>query len=74
MAIRLYLQKNDTSKNEKLPYFTLKLMPETEDGKDFKEIGAFWKSKSGKGYSGGLSEGVVLDTTNLVPYKKPSSD
>lgn len=72
---RLYLQKNDITKNPKLPYFTLKVVPEEgAEDQDWKEIGAFWKSKSGVGYSGTLSEGVVIDTTNLVPFKKKDAE
>ncbi len=71
--IRLFLRKNDISKNAKLPYFTLSLPPET-DGGEWKEIGVFWKAKTGSGYSGFLSEGVELDATKIVPYKKPSQD
>lgn len=68
---RLYLQKNDTTKNSKLPYFTMKIVPE-EGAKDqeWKEIGVFWKAKSGVGYTGFFSEGVDIDLTNLKPRPK----
>lgn len=69
--MRLFLQKNDTSKNEKIPYFTLKLVPEEGDkDQEWQEIGAFWKAKSGFGYSGVVNEGVVIDASKVVPFKK----
>ena len=71
--MRLFLRKNDTSKNDKLPYFNLFIVPEVEEG-EWMDIGAFWKAKSGKGYNGVLGNGVVLDATKLVPYKKPDQD
>ncbi len=75
--IRLYLQKNDLSKNAKLPYFTLKIVPE-EGAKDqeWKEVGAFWKSKSGVGYTGVFSEGMVVDTSQIKarPKKAETTD
>lgn len=68
---RLYLHKNDLSKNDKLPYFTLKLVPSEDDkDADWIELGAFWKSKNGIGYSGVLNDGIKVDTTNYVPRKK----
>lgn len=71
--MRLYLQKNDTSKNEKIPYFTLKLVPDDDaEDQEWKEIGAFWKAKSGVGYSGIATEGLVIDVTNLKKFEKKS--
>ena len=71
--IRLYLQKNDISKNPKLPYFTLKIVPEegVED-QEWKEIGAFWKAKSGVGYTGAFSEGMTVDTSQIK--MRPKAD
>lgn len=72
--VRVYLRKNDTSENDKLPYFTLVLIPEGDSDLDqeWKEIGAFWKAKSGKpGYSGYLNEGVALDVSAMKVYQKP---
>ena len=71
--MRIYLRKNDTSENDKLPYFTMFTVPE-EDGGEWKEIAAFWKAKSGKGYNGVLGKGVEIDTSAMVPYKKPEAD
>lgn len=75
--MRLYLQKNDTSKNPKIPYFTLKLIPDkAEPGQDEPEwitVGALWKAKTGVGYSGFTNEGVVIDATNVKPYQKPDA-
>ena len=69
--IRLYLQKNDTTKNDKIPYFTLKVVPEEGAGdQEWKEIGAFWKAKSGVGYTGILNEGAILDITNIKKFEK----
>lgn len=70
---RIYLQKNDLSKNEKLPYFTLKLVPE-EEGADWVTIGALWKAKTGNGYSGVLDEGVKIDTSGVKPFEKKPRD
>lgn len=57
------IEKNKENGNEKLPYF--KLLDATEeigangektiDWKKAKEVAVFWKSKSGKGYSGKYS-------------------
>ena len=73
MATRIYLQKNDLSKNAKLPYFTLKLVPET-DGEDWVEIGALWKAKSGNGYSGQLSDGVGITVSGETDSDTKSLD
>lgn len=73
--IRLFLQKNDTSKNEKIPYFTLKIVPEEGAAdQEWKEIGAFWKSKSGVGYTGVFSEGMVVDATNVKKFEKKGGE
>jgi hypothetical protein len=64
--IRLYLQKNDLTKNAKLPYFTLKIVPEEgAEDQEWKEVGVFWKSKSGVGYTGFFSEGMAVDTSKI---------
>lgn len=66
---RIYLHKNDLTKNPKLPYFVLKLIP--EDGNPdtpWKTVGAFWKSASGKGYNGQLNDGVVLDASLMREF------
>jgi len=62
--MRIFLQKNEknieknkAAGNEKLPYFTLKRIPE-EGETEWKEIAAFWKRE--KGYSGKLAEGVEV--------------
>ncbi len=62
--MRIYLQKNDRNieknkeaGNDKLPYFTLKRIPE-EGETEWIELGAFWKGA--KGYSGKLAEGVEI--------------
>ncbi len=70
MQIRLLLQKTDKKKmeeNPKLPYFRLVLPPE-EDGGEWVDVGAFWKAKSGDGYSGSLKEGITIDVTGIVKY------
>ncbi len=64
--MRIFLQKNEknieknkAAGNEKLPYFTLKRIPEEgEKETEWKEIGALWKGA--KGYSGKLAEGVEI--------------
>ncbi len=66
--VRIYLQKNDLSKNDKMPYFNLVIPP--EEGKtDWVTVGALWKAKSGHGYTGLLNEGVVLDFTQMKKYE-----
>lgn len=60
---KLYVAKNSKKTEDKHP--DLKLAGITEDGQ-FVNIGAFWKSKSGKGYSGKLDDKVaILDV--IVP-------
>lgn len=64
--IRVFLKKNDLTKNPKLPYFTITLPPNEEAGeKEWKTIGALWKAKTGNGYSGQFEEGVVIDTSKM---------
>lgn len=73
--IRLYLQKNDVSKNVKLPYFTLKVVPEEgAQDQEWKEVGAFWKAKSGVGYSGFFNEGVAIDLANMKARPKKTDE
>jgi hypothetical protein len=60
----LSLQRNNKALEkggEKLPYFRLSLPP-TQEGGEWKEIGAAWKSKNGKdgSYSLKLADGVRL--------------
>jgi len=71
--VRIYLQKNDLSKNDKMPYFNLVLPPEKEGG-EWITIGALWKAKSGKGYTGVMNEGVKIDIVNMKKFNKPSED
>lgn len=56
---KIYLQQNFNKTSENQPDFRLKLIPEG-DGAEFVEIGALWKTKSEKGYSGKLNENVKL--------------
>lgn len=64
--MRLFLQKNEKNieknkenGNDRLPYFTLKKIPdEGEIDQNWVELGAFWKGA--KGYSGKLAEGVEI--------------
>ena len=56
------IEKNKENGNERLPYFRLVLPPEKEGG-EWVDLGAFWKSKSGKGYSGKFAEGVSITLT-----------
>ncbi len=53
------IEQNKTNGNERLPYFRLVLAPEKEGG-EWKELGAFWKAKSGKGYSGNFAKNVHI--------------
>ena len=64
--MKLYLGKQDkniaanqASGEDRLPYFKLSVPPE-QPGGEWKEVGAFWRSKSGKGYNGKLAEGVTI--------------
>lgn len=67
--MKLFLQKNTKRTEEnKQPYFRLVVPPET-DGGEWKDIGAFWKAKSGNGYSGKLNEGVAI-----IFEKAPATD
>lgn len=67
---RLFLRKNDLTKNDKLPYFTLCLIPEGDDpDAEWKEVGVFWKAKSGNGYTGQMSNGAELDITKFQAFK-----
>lgn len=75
MSHRLFLSKtsaNDRAKNDKLPYFRLVLIPE-EEGGEWINLGAFWKAKSGNGYTGKTEEGVVIDAT-AVQYNRPATE
>lgn len=49
--MKIYLQKNDKTKDTQPD---LRLSQITKGG-EFVEIGAFWKAKSGKGYSGSIN-------------------
>ncbi len=80
----LYLQKNEKNieankqlGQDKLPYFSLLVVPEDEQKKlnwDNKvEIGAFWKSKSGKGYIGRFAKGFEYSTVDIKDFKKSST-
>lgn len=56
---KIWIQKNDKKvEGDKQP--DIRLSAITEDG-IFVDIGAFWKSKSGKGYSGKLREGAYIE-------------
>lgn len=61
------IEKNKENGNERLPYFRLVQAPEKEGG-EWIELGAFWKSKSGKGYSGNFAKNIKLE---ILP-KEPS--
>lgn len=69
---KIFLQKKDknieTNKangNDRLPYFELVLPPEVE-GDKWITIGALWKSKSGKGYSGKIDKKVKVSLETLA--------
>jgi uncharacterized protein (DUF736 family) len=57
---KLYVSKNEKKEKENQP--DLRLAGITDDGK-FIDIGAFWKAKSGKGYSGKLNDSTVIEYT-----------
>lgn len=67
--IRVFLKKNDTSKSDKIPYFTMSVPPEDGNG-EWKDIGAFWKAKSGNGYSGVLDPNVRLDVNAVLTWRE----
>ena len=72
MAQRIFLRKNDLSKNDKLPYFTLFLLPEENapEGTEWPEVGALWKAKSGNGYSGKTVEAAEITIDASKTFKK----
>ena len=68
MSQRIYLrktEKEELEKNPKLPYFRLVLIEQEDENAEaeWTDIGAFWKAKSGNGYSGRLNDeaSVVID-------------
>lgn len=74
--MKLYLSRldkniavNKASGDERLPYFSLKIIPEQEGG-EWIELGACWKSKTGKGYNMKLQEGVEI----VLPKKSGLTD
>lgn len=71
---RLVLTKTkqeDRDRNDKLPYFKLSIPP-TEEGGEWIDVAAFWKAKSGNGYSGKTSEGIVItfDPAERAQWKR----
>lgn len=77
---KFYLRKNDknieinkTKGDDRLPYFSLFSVPEKEGG-EWLEIGAAWKSKSGKGYNVAFAKGFEFSTTDIKPYKKTETN
>jgi len=74
--MKLYLRKNKKAlENEKIPYFTLLVVPE-EKGGDWLEVASFWKGKklmedgTVSGYNGLIQKDAVIDVSKVVPYKK----
>lgn len=67
---RIFLRKNDLSKNPKLPYFTLCAIPESDGDEEWKEIGVLWKAKTGNGYVGHSGEDVVIDYSKVKSWKE----
>ncbi len=62
---KLYVAKNDKKTEDKHPDLILSGI--TEDG-TFIKVGAFWKSKSGKGYSGKVDDrNATLDVNVIMP-------
>ena len=62
----LYLQKNESATPEnKQPVLRLSVV---DDDGNFTEIGALWKAKSGKGFSGKVKDGVKIDVSGVEPY------
>lgn len=73
--MRLYLRKNDLSKNPKRPYFTLVVPPDKEGGdSEWKEVAVFWKAKSGNGYNGMVSKGALIDVSQVHSWKDKQSE
>lgn len=73
------IESNKQLGQEKFPYFTLKIVNEIEvngekklDWQNAKDICAFWKTKSGKGYNGKWANGFEFNTDGIIPYKKPA--
>ena len=60
------IEKNKENGDERLPYFKLSMPPE-QDGGEWKEVAALWKSKSGVGYNAKLAEGVTIIFDRPMP-------
>ncbi len=73
----IYLRKNDknievnkSTGTEKLPYFSLFVVPEKgAPDQTWVEVGAFWKARSGKGYSGQFHKDFEFSTADIKPFK-----
>ena len=64
MIIKIYLSKNKNKKEgDKLPDLRIAKIEGEGTAVTFTDIGALWKSKSGKGYSGQID-------TEAQPYQK----
>ena len=78
--MKLYLRKNDnnidinkSAGDDKLPYFSLFIVPEEKEGA-WVEIGAFWKSKSGKGYNGRFQDKKFKVEITGLSQSEPTTD
>lgn len=63
------IENNKKNGNDKLPYFSLFVVP-AKKGDDWIQIGAAWKSSSGKGYNLKFSPGVKVDVEGIQKFNK----
>lgn len=66
------IEVNKAAGSERLPYFSLfEIIDREGDKAEFKEVAAFWRAKSGKGYSGVSSKPFVKpEPVNSVETKE----
>lgn len=64
---KIFVQENEYKKKDTQPTHRIFLIPDVEeDGEEDQEwpqIGALWLTKSGRGWSGSLSDGVEIKLT-----------
>ena len=63
-----------TNPEKNFPYFSLFVVPEKDSSGEWEEIGAFWKAKSGKGYTGNFAKGLNITGTKQKSGKKVQSE
>lgn len=65
---KIYLAKNKFKKEDKHPDLRLfRIHDDKEGAEKFQDIGALWKSKDGKGYSGNLESEKLIEAAFEAP-------